>query len=92
MAETKPGKKGTQQSARRTTGKASEGFTDEERAAMKERAEELKAEHGCSRDRTHVCSLGAMPYRKSSRFNCPAELLRTRLPSSSLPGEGCTEA
>jgi uncharacterized protein YdhG (YjbR/CyaY superfamily) len=43
MAETKPGKKGTQQSAKRTTGKASKGFTDEERAAMKERAQELKA-------------------------------------------------
>jgi uncharacterized protein YdhG (YjbR/CyaY superfamily) len=36
MAETKPGKKGTQRSA-------SKGFTDEERAAMKERAQELKA-------------------------------------------------
>ena len=35
MAETKPGKKGTQQSGKRTTGKASKGFTDEERAAMK---------------------------------------------------------
>src|SRR5688572_32803999 len=44
MAETKRGKKGTQQSAKRTTGKASKGFTDEERAAMKERAQELKAE------------------------------------------------
>ena len=43
MAETKPGKKGTQQSAKRTTGKASKGFTDEERAAMRERAQELKA-------------------------------------------------
>ena len=43
MAETKPGKKGTQQSVKRTTGKASKGFTDEERAAMKERAQELKA-------------------------------------------------
>jgi hypothetical protein len=29
-------------SPKRTTGKASEGFTDEERAAMKERAQELK--------------------------------------------------
>ena len=39
-------KKGTQRSARSTTatGKASKGFTDEERAAMKERARELKAE------------------------------------------------
>lgn len=33
----------TRQSARRTTGKASKGFTDEERAAMRERAQELKA-------------------------------------------------
>jgi uncharacterized protein YdhG (YjbR/CyaY superfamily) len=43
MAESKPAKKGTQQSAKRTTGKASKGFTDEERAAMRERAQELKA-------------------------------------------------
>ena len=43
MAETKPGKKDTQQSVKRTTGKASKGFTDEERAAMRERAQELKA-------------------------------------------------
>ena len=43
MAERKPAKTGTQQSAKRTTGKASEGFTTEERAAMKERAQELKA-------------------------------------------------
>src|ERR1700719_1816249 len=43
MAERKPAKKGTQQSAKRTTGKASKGFTDEERAAMKERVQELKA-------------------------------------------------
>jgi uncharacterized protein YdhG (YjbR/CyaY superfamily) len=44
MAETKPGKKGTQRSVKSTTGKASKGFTVEERAAMKERAQELKAE------------------------------------------------
>jgi uncharacterized protein YdhG (YjbR/CyaY superfamily) len=39
-------KKATQRSAKSTTasGKKSKGFTDEERAAMKERAEELKAE------------------------------------------------
>ncbi len=45
MAERKPAKKGTQGSATRTTAtdKKSEGFTDEERAAMKERARELKA-------------------------------------------------
>ena len=35
--------KGQQKSARSTTGEASKGFTDEERAAMSERAQELKA-------------------------------------------------
>jgi uncharacterized protein YdhG (YjbR/CyaY superfamily) len=43
MAEKKPARKGTQQSAKRTTGKASKGFTDEERAAMRERVQEQKA-------------------------------------------------
>ncbi|MBI4337248.1 MAG: hypothetical protein HY683_05415, partial [Chloroflexi bacterium] len=38
-----PAQKGTQKSAKSTTGKASKGFTDEERAAMRERAQELKA-------------------------------------------------
>ena len=46
MAERKPAKKGTRKPTRRTTAstKKSKGFTDEERAAMKERAQELKAE------------------------------------------------
>src|SRR3977135_992030 len=39
MATRKPAKKGTQKSARSTTAK----FTDEERLAMKERVQELKA-------------------------------------------------
>ncbi len=48
MAERKAAKKGTPQSARRTAGNrtagnAAKGFTAEERAAMKERAQELKA-------------------------------------------------
>jgi uncharacterized protein YdhG (YjbR/CyaY superfamily) len=45
MAERKPAKKGTQKSSKSTTatGKKSKGFTAEERAAMKERAQELKA-------------------------------------------------
>jgi uncharacterized protein YdhG (YjbR/CyaY superfamily) len=38
MAEKKPAKKGTQKSA-----KSAKGFTDDERAAMRERAQELKA-------------------------------------------------
>ena len=36
-------KKGQQKSAKSSTGEASKGFTDEERAAMSERAQELKA-------------------------------------------------
>jgi len=44
MEDTKKSAKNTT-----TTGKKSEGFTDEERAAMKERAQELKAEARRSR-------------------------------------------
>jgi uncharacterized protein YdhG (YjbR/CyaY superfamily) len=45
MTEKKPAKKGLQKSTRSATsmGKDSRGFTDEERAAMRERAQELKA-------------------------------------------------
>jgi uncharacterized protein YdhG (YjbR/CyaY superfamily) len=43
MAARKAAKKGTKKSAKSTTGKAFKGFTDEERAAMKERVQELKA-------------------------------------------------
>ena len=45
MAERKPAKKGTQKSAKSTTAinKKFKGFTDEERVAMKERVQELKA-------------------------------------------------
>jgi uncharacterized protein YdhG (YjbR/CyaY superfamily) len=50
MAESKPTKKGTKKSAQRTAAK-SKGFTAEERAAMKERAKELKAEARADRDR-----------------------------------------
>jgi uncharacterized protein YdhG (YjbR/CyaY superfamily) len=46
MAERKPAKRAAQQPAKRTSanGKTSKGFTDEEKAAMRERARELKAE------------------------------------------------
>ena len=45
MAEKKPAKKGMQKAAKSAnlTGKKLEGFTDEERAAMRDRAQELKA-------------------------------------------------
>ena len=46
-------KKDSQKSARSTTatGKQSKGFTDEERAAMKNRAQELKAEARANKDK-----------------------------------------
>jgi uncharacterized protein YdhG (YjbR/CyaY superfamily) len=44
MAEKKSAKKTTQKSAKGATSKTSKGFTADERAAMKERARELKAE------------------------------------------------
>ena len=43
MAERQSAKRGTQQSAKNATGKASKLFTDEERAAMKDRAQEMRA-------------------------------------------------
>jgi uncharacterized protein YdhG (YjbR/CyaY superfamily) len=43
MADRRSPKTGAQQSAGSTTGKASAGFTEDERAAMRERAKELKA-------------------------------------------------
>jgi uncharacterized protein YdhG (YjbR/CyaY superfamily) len=43
MAERKPAKKAARLPTRRTSGKASGGFTEDERVAMRERAQELKA-------------------------------------------------
>src|SRR5262249_14045547 len=53
LAERKPAKKGAQTPAESTTAidKKSKRFTDEERAAMKARARELKAEERASRNR-----------------------------------------
>jgi len=64
MAERKPAKKGAQKSAKSTTatGKASKGFTDVERAAMRERAQELKSAAGKEADESAVLAkIAAMP-------------------------------
>jgi uncharacterized protein YdhG (YjbR/CyaY superfamily) len=60
--------KATQKSAKSTTssGKTSKGFTAEERAAMKERARELKAEARANKDkeageRAVLAKIGEMP-------------------------------
>jgi uncharacterized protein YdhG (YjbR/CyaY superfamily) len=51
MPERKTAKKSTQTSARSTAPAASKGFTADERAAMKARARELKAEERASKNR-----------------------------------------
>ena len=61
-------KKDTQKSAKSTTaiGKKFKGFTDEERSAMKERAQELKAEARANKDKAEgesavLAAIAAMP-------------------------------
>ena len=53
MAERKPAKKGTPKSTKSTTAtdKSAKGFTDDERAAMRARAQELKAEARANKNR-----------------------------------------
>jgi len=63
MAERKPASKDTQKSAKRTTAgdKKYEGFTDEERGAMKERARELKAAGKADGESIVLAKLAEMP-------------------------------
>jgi uncharacterized protein YdhG (YjbR/CyaY superfamily) len=64
MAERKPAKKATRKSAKSTTasGKKSKGFTDEERAAAKARAQELRAEaRGANDESAVLAKIAEMP-------------------------------
>ena len=64
MPERKPAKKTTRKSAKSTTakGKASKGWTAEERAAAKAYAQELKAEaRGANDERAALAAIAAMP-------------------------------
>jgi uncharacterized protein YdhG (YjbR/CyaY superfamily) len=64
MAEKKPARKGTRQSAKGSTAtdKTYTGFTDEERGAMKERARELKAAAGKADEESAVLAkIAEMP-------------------------------
>ena len=63
MAESKPASKDRQKSAKRTTAgdKKYEGFTDEERGAMKERARELKAAGEADGESIVLAKLAEMP-------------------------------
>jgi uncharacterized protein YdhG (YjbR/CyaY superfamily) len=88
MAERKPVKKPTQKSAKsRATTKKSKGFTAEERAAMKERARELKAEaNKADGERDVLAKIAEMPkpdrdmakrIHSIIKANAPALLPRT---------------
>ena len=62
MAERKAATKGTKTSGKITTSRASKGFTDEERAAMRERAKELKSAAGKAEEESAVLAkIAAMP-------------------------------
>ena len=63
MAERKSARKATQKSAKSTTaiGKASSGFTEEERAAMRERARELKRSGKADGESDVLAKIAEMP-------------------------------
>jgi uncharacterized protein YdhG (YjbR/CyaY superfamily) len=66
MAERKTATKGKRKSAKGANGKASKGFTAEERAAMRERAKELKAEQSkADGEKAVLAKIAKMP--KSDR-------------------------
>jgi uncharacterized protein YdhG (YjbR/CyaY superfamily) len=78
MVEKKPAKKNTQRTAKRTTGKASEGFTAEEKAAMKARARELKAqEDGETAVRTSIAAMSPQDRAIAKRLH---ELIKAAAP------------
>ena len=81
-------KKDTQKSAESTTaiGKTSTKFTDEEKAAMKERAKELKAEERANKDRAAgesdlLAKIAEMPEPERSMAKRLHEIITTSAPS-----------
>jgi uncharacterized protein YdhG (YjbR/CyaY superfamily) len=84
MAERKPAKKATQKSATNTTasGTKSKGFTDEERAAMKERAQELKAERSkADGEKILLAKVGEMKGKDRAMAKRIHEIVKATAPS-----------
>ena len=74
-------KKTTQKSAKRTTAsKKSKGFTDEERAAMKERVRELKSEGG---ERDLLAKIAEMPEPDRAMAERLHEIVKASAPALS---------
>jgi len=83
-------KKATQKSAKRTTaiGKTFKGFTDEERTAMKERAQELKAEARANKDKAEgesavLAKIAEMPEPDRAMAKRLHAIIKARAPALS---------
>lgn len=79
-------KKGTRKSA--TSGKTSNGFTDEERAAMKERAQEMKAEARANKNKAEgesdlLAKIAAMPEPERAMAKRLHEIIKASAPALS---------
>ena len=82
-----PEKKGTQESAKSTAaiGKKSKGFTDEEKAAMRNRAQELKAEARANKNKAEgesaaLAAIAAMPEPDRSMAERLHEIIKASAP------------
>ena len=87
MAERKPAEKSAQQSAKSTAAinKKSKGFTDEERAAMKERAKELKAEASANKNKAEgesavLAKIAEMPEPECAMAKRLHEIIKASAP------------
>jgi uncharacterized protein YdhG (YjbR/CyaY superfamily) len=85
-----PEKKGTQESARSTTAinKKSKGWTSEERAAMKERAKEMKAEARANKNKAEgesdvLAKIAEMPEPERAIARQLHEIIKASAPSLS---------
>jgi uncharacterized protein YdhG (YjbR/CyaY superfamily) len=85
MAERKLVAKGTQKSARRAaaTSRESRRFTDEERAAMKDRAQELKRADRADGERDVLAKIAEMPELDRAMARRLHDLIKTSAPTLS---------
>jgi uncharacterized protein YdhG (YjbR/CyaY superfamily) len=80
MAATKTAKKGTQVSVKRTS-TANQGFTDEEKAAMRERVKELKAVAGKEdAEKEVLAKIAAMPAKDRALGKRVHEIIKASAP------------
>ena len=84
MAERTSAKKGTKKAAKSTTGTTSKGFTAEERAAMRERARELKAEAAKEDgEKTLLAKIAEMPEPDRTMAKRLHEIIKASAPALS---------